>query len=63
MASLELPKPFIERLKQTAEAEGKSVEQFLTEAIDAYVVRETAKEKGEAVPPEAALKDRSAPEA
>jgi len=52
MASLKLPKKFIERLSAAAEAEGKTVEAFLNDAINAYKLRETAKEKGEPVPPD-----------
>jgi hypothetical protein len=59
MATLKLPKKFIERLNKVAEEEGKTVEDFLKDAINAYKVRETAKEKGEPVPPEAELKKRT----
>lgn len=45
MASLKLPKAFVERLSAAAEAEGKSIQEFLTDAIEAYQVREEAKEK------------------
>jgi hypothetical protein len=58
MATLKLPKKFIERLKATAEAEEKTVEGLITDAVNAYIVRETAKEKGDPVPPEAELKER-----
>lgn len=63
MATLKLPKKFIERLKATADAEEKTVEALITDAVNAYIVRETAKEKGEPVPPEAELKKRPKSEA
>jgi hypothetical protein len=63
MATLKLPKKFIERLNSVAEEEGKTVEEFLKDAINAYQVRETAKEKGKPVPPEAEPKKRTKTEA
>lgn len=63
MATLKLPKKFIERLNSVAEDEGKSVEQFLVDAINSYKIRETAREKGETVPSEAEPRKRSKSEA
>ena len=63
MATLKLPKKFIERLNSVAEEEGKTVEEFLIDAIRAYKVHESAKEKGEPVPPDAEPKKRTKAEA
>ncbi len=59
MATLKLPKKFIERLTSIAEDEGKTVEEFLIGAINSYKVRETAREKGELVSPDAGPKKRT----
>ena len=42
--------PFLQRLKATAQAEGKSVETFVTDAINNYIAREQAKAEPSAPP-------------
>ena len=58
MASVKFPKEYIDLLAAVAGEEGKTVKEFITDAVAAYMVREKAKEKGEPAPPEAQPKKR-----
>jgi hypothetical protein len=58
MPALRFPKEFIDRLTTAAEDEGKTVEAFIVDAVNAYKAREKAKEKGEPVPPGTETKRR-----
>jgi dGTP triphosphohydrolase len=53
MTSMKIPPEFIARMRRAAEAEGKTIQEFMSEMLDAYAKRENAKAKGEPVPPDA----------